>query len=172
MVVRAGPLARFLIVHEYNPMTEYELFYLIGRTKKDAFRTIDADVHAIVETHGGTWLEKQVVEERKLAYPIKHETHGLYIAQRFTLPDRDECDETGTDVSGAIAAITNDLKLHTGVLRALIVRADDLPPLMTKDEKDALRIKKQQERERRKNTAVSASETEQQVDEVLQETTR
>ncbi len=149
-------------------MKEYELFYLIGNSKKDQMRAIDSDVHAIVEKHGGTWLEKQVVEEHALAYPIAHEKRGLYIAQRFTLPDCDEREEQGIVIdSDPIAAITNELKLHDGVLRAIIVRADDLPPLMTQEEKAALRIKKQQERAVREGKDVSHETITEQVDAAL-----
>ncbi len=149
-------------------MKEYELLYLIGESRKGDFKKINDDVHAIVEKYGGTWLDKQVTEEHRLAYEIKHERNGLYVAQRFTLPDRDECEEQGIEYTPhVIAEINRELRLHTGILRALIVKAEDLPPLMTKEEKVALRIKKQQERELRENANVSSEVLDKQVDEAL-----
>ncbi len=149
-------------------MKEYELIYLIGASQKENFRAIDKDVHAIVEKFGGTWLDKQVTEERRLAYEIKHERNGLYVTQRFTLPDVDEREENGIELSdNPIAEINRELGLHTGILRALIVSAEDLPPLMTKEEKDALRIKKQQERELRENKNVSGAAIDKQVEDAL-----
>lgn len=149
-------------------MKEYELLYLIGETQKDNFRTIDADVHAIVEKFGGAWIDKQITEERKLAYEIKHERRGLYVAQRFTLLDADEREEQGVELDKEpITEMNRELGLHTGVLRALIVSAAELPELMTKDEKDALRMKKQQERETRAKKNVSGEEMDKQVEDAL-----
>ncbi len=149
-------------------MKEYELLYLIGASKKGDFATIDKDVHAIVTKHGGTWHDKKVTEERRLAYEIKHERNGLYVAQRFTLPDQDEREEQGIkENTNAIAEINRALTLHTGILRALIINAKELPPLLTKEEKDALRIKKQQERELREGKNVSSETINKQVDDAL-----
>ncbi len=131
-------------------MKEYELLYLIGETQKDNFTSIDKDVHAIIEKYDGTWLDKQVTEERRLAYEIKHERRGLYVAQRFTLLDTDECEEKGiVRDKNPITEMNRELGLHTGILRAIIISAEDLPPLISKEEKEALRAKKQQERELR-----------------------
>lgn len=147
-------------------MKEYELFYLIGETRKGDFRTIDQEVRAIVATHGGTWKDKQVTEERRLAYPIKHERRGLYVAERFTLPDADDRD--GTDLpDNPVAAMSRELGLHAGVLRFIIVDAADLPPLATKDERESAMIAARQAREIRQSAGSSSEDMDKQLAKAL-----
>ncbi|HHH12538.1 MAG TPA: hypothetical protein ENJ77_01530 [Candidatus Moranbacteria bacterium] len=129
-------------------MKEYELFYLIGEKNKGNFRKIDREVRKIVSDFGGKWQEKQVTFERRLAYEIDHQRRGLYVAGRFLLPDKDERDELGEKaIENPVARISEQLSLHKGVLRFIIVDAADLPPLMTKEEKEAAAIARKQKEE-------------------------
>ncbi len=149
-------------------MKEYELLYLIGESRKNDFRAIDKDVHQIVEKYGGSWLKKQVTFERRLAYPIKHERRGLYVAQRFTLPDADEKEKLGDKaIEDPISRINRELILHKGVLRALIVSAEDLPPLMTKEEKEAAEIQRKQKEEIERGKQTDEKEIDDQLKEAL-----
>ncbi len=112
-------------------MVEYELFYLVGESKDAELPRIRQDVEKVVTDNGGTFLSPQTEEKRKLAYLVKKEVRGTYIARRFTLPDKDERDEAGVVVDvHPIALINRTLQLSKDVLRFLILSADDLPELL------------------------------------------
>ena len=107
---------------------EYELFYLVGEKKAAELPQIKETVAKLVTDFGGTFLAPATEENRKLAYEIKGEIRGTYIARRFTLPDRDEI-ERGIDEIHPLKSIERGLMLSKEVLRFLILRADDLPEL-------------------------------------------
>lgn len=102
----------------------YELFYLIGASREAETDKIKEEVKKIVTDNGGEFGEKETLEKRKLAYKVKHETHGIYIAQRFVLGEVQN-----------IQDINSKLNLNAGVLRFVISKADDLPELKTKEER-------------------------------------
>jgi ribosomal protein S6 len=106
---------------------EYEVFYLVGERKETELPRIRTDIQKLVEGMGGSFLEQETTDRRRLAYPIKKETRGTYVARRFTLPDIDERGEEAT--GNPIEEISRKLKLSVDVLRFLIVRAEDLPEL-------------------------------------------
>lgn len=103
---------------------KYELFYLVAGSREAELETIKAATQEIVTAEGGAFEEKEVVERRKLAYQIKHETHGFYVARRFAIEDPEK-----------LQTITKKLNLHTSILRSIISRAEDLPELKTKEER-------------------------------------
>lgn len=103
---------------------KYELFYLIGASREADMEKIREDVKKTVQDTGGVFEEKETLEKRRLAYKIKHETHGIFIAQRFELPEI----ETIKDIS-------QKLNLYTGVLRFVISRTEDLPEMKSKEER-------------------------------------
>lgn len=102
---------------------KYELFYLIGSTKEAELENIKKEVATIIEENDGVFEEKEVVEKRKMSYEIKHETHGIYVARRFEMD------------SEKINEVIKKLNLNSGVLRFVLSRADELPPLKTKEER-------------------------------------
>lgn len=102
----------------------YELFYLVGISKESELPKIKEDIKKIVLEEGGIFEEKETEEKRKLSYAVKHETHGIYTAQRFALEDTDK-----------IQTINKKINLYSDVLRFLISRTDDLPELRTKEER-------------------------------------
>ncbi|HCU70907.1 MAG TPA: 30S ribosomal protein S6 [Candidatus Moranbacteria bacterium] len=103
---------------------KYELFYLVAGSRETELEAIKAATEEIITTEGGAFEEKEVVERRKLAYEIKHETHGFYVARRFEIEDTQK-----------IQSITRKLNLHTGILRSIISNASELPELKTKEER-------------------------------------
>lgn len=109
----------------------YELFYLVGVSKELELEKIKAEVDEIITSHKGVFEEKMTEEKRKMAYKIKKDTHGIYIAKRFSLENTIESKE-----------IINKLNLHSGVLRFIISDASQLPELKTKEE----RIKQEEKR--------------------------
>ncbi len=111
-------------------MVEYELFYLVGESKDAELARIKQDVERVVTENDGTFLAPQTEEKRKLAYMVKKESRGTYIARRFTLPDKDERDEQGNTVEiHPLVTINRTLQLSKDVLRFLIVNAEAMPEL-------------------------------------------
>lgn len=111
-------------------MIEYELFYLIGESKEADMTRIKEEVKAIVEAEGGAYVGEEKLEKRKLAYSVKREIRGTYIAQRFTTPDKNDREasvEAGEQ--SIIARIDHKITLYRDVLRFMIVRAEGLPAL-------------------------------------------
>lgn len=111
-------------------MLEYELFYLVGESKDAELPRIREDVEKLIVSFGGTFLPAQTEEKRKLAYLVKKEVRGTYIARRFTLPDKDEQDEKGVASEvHPLVEINRALQLSKDVLRFLIVSAKGMPEL-------------------------------------------
>lgn len=114
-------------------MREYEIFYLVGETKDAELPRIKTDVEALLVGEGATFLDGETMDKRKLAYLIKKEVRGTYIARRFTVPQEEEALASELakreDTLDFIARVTKKLNLSKDVLRFLILRADDLPAL-------------------------------------------
>jgi ribosomal protein S6 len=105
---------------------KYELFYLIRASDESEFEKIKQSVSEMVASSGGVFEEKETLERRKLSYKIKHETHGIYVAQRFELEDIQK-----------IIEISQKMNLNPKVLRFIISRASELPELLSKEERMA-----------------------------------
>lgn len=112
-------------------MVEYELLYLVGESKESELPRIREAIEKIVVVGGGAFLVPLTEEKRKMAYQVKGEERGTYIARRFTLQDKDERDAEGVAEGEAhpLAAINRALQLSKDILRFLIVSAKDLPEL-------------------------------------------
>lgn len=132
----------------------YELFYLVGASKDAELEKIKSDVSSIITAQGGVFEEKETLEKRRLAYEVKHETHGIYVAQRFEME------------SEKIQDVINKVNLYTGVLRFVISRADELPEMRSKEERiaDAEAAPKEreiaQDRKEKRETEVQQKVTE------------
>jgi len=105
---------------------KYELFYLVAASKETELEAIKKEAEEIVTSEGGVFEEKEVAEKRKLAYQIKHETHGVYVAQRFNIEETEK-----------LQSITRRLNLCVNILRSVVSRASELPELKTKEERIA-----------------------------------
>jgi small subunit ribosomal protein S6 len=101
----------------------YELFYLIGASREADAEKIKEDIMKMVTDAGGEFSEKETLEKRRLAYQIKHESHGIYIAQRFELE------------SEKVPELHKKINLYPNLLRFIISRADELPELKSKEER-------------------------------------
>ena len=137
----------------------YELLYLIAASREADLDTIKKEVEAIITTEGGVFEEKEVVEKRKLAYLINHETHGFYVARRFESADTQKNQE-----------ITRNLNLYTSILRSIISLASELPELKTKEERIASASAKQERKPKAEKTTVAATKTKSVVRAVKEET--
>ena len=98
---------------------EYEICYLIGESKELNLDSIKEGVEKIVENAGGSFLEGEFQEKRKMAYEIEKEIRGTYVARRFEVKK----------VNGAVDEITKELNLNNDVLRFIVVKTDELPEL-------------------------------------------
>lgn len=110
---------------------EYELYYLVGELKEAALPKIREEVERIVKSFGGEFLLAETSEKRTLAYLVRKEKRGTYIARRFSLPGKSDEPfvEEAEPKEHAIFGIDRELKLYQDVSRFLILRADDLPEL-------------------------------------------
>jgi ribosomal protein S6 len=118
---------------------KYELFYLIGASNESEFEKIKQSVSETILASEGVFDEKETLERRKLSYKIKHETHGIYIAQRFELEDVQKINE-----------ISQKMNLNSKVLRFIISRASELPELRSKEERMADQEKRSAQSEKPK----------------------
>ncbi len=127
----------------------YELFYLIGASKEAEVARIKEEIQKMIEELGGVFEKKETQEKRRLAYDIKHEGHGIYIAQRFELSSTEKLEE-----------IKNKLNLNQDIFRFMISRADELPELTTKEERENQTKKEEKEiQERTSEQAPTKKET-------------
>ena len=111
-------------------MIEYELYYLVGESKESELPRIKGDVEKIITAEGGVFLAPVTEEKRKMAYQVKKEDRGTYIARRFTLLDKDEFEASGKEAgTHPLATINRALQLSKDVLRFIIILAKDLPEL-------------------------------------------
>lgn len=104
---------------------EYEICYLIGETKEIDLEKIRKEVEKSIEKNEGKLIEGEFVIKRRLAYQIKNEARGTYVAKRFSLPGKDERDERKIE-SNLVEKITKEVKFNPNILRFIIVKTDDL----------------------------------------------
>lgn len=110
---------------------EYELMFLVAENKRAELEQIKKTVQELVEKAGGMWTKESLEFERKLAYKIQHNWRGIYFVQRFTLPNKDEKGdlEENEESKSPIEEITIQMNLQQNILRYIVVRSEDLPPL-------------------------------------------
>jgi ribosomal protein S6 len=113
---------------------QYELFYLVGESKESQLDQIKEGVKKIVANEGGNLLEPEIIEKRKMSYKIGSDYRGIYVAQRFEVPDSIQSEKDG-DVPGInnINSINKKLNLNQDVLRFMIIKADGLPELKPRE---------------------------------------
>jgi ribosomal protein S6 len=110
---------------------QYELFYLIGESKEQDLEKIKGDIKKIVTDEGGKFQEPEIIEKRKMAYKIKSDFRGSYIAQRFSLPEKDADENIGENT---IQKINKQINLYRNILRFILIKADELPELKAREE--------------------------------------
>lgn len=97
---------------------EYELLFFTSVSNEDRVDTIKKDLTEILENLGGKLLGGFTdIGKRKLAYPIRRDTHAFYSWARFTLDDESR---------NNIPEINKRISLNDEVIRHLIVRADEI----------------------------------------------
>ncbi len=108
---------------------QYELCYLIGESKNSLLDRIKREVEELVTQEGADLLEPEFLEKRKMAYKVKGETRGIYIARRFEVSEKDFEENSEGAKKDAVVNISKKLKVNPNILRFIIVKAEDLPPL-------------------------------------------
>lgn len=109
----------------------YELFYLVLDSKESEMPAIRKQVEEVVSELGGTFLTEETEEKRNLAYEIRKERRGTYVARRFTMPvSGDEpFSEKEEEAVNPVDEMDRKLRLLDGVARFILVRAERLPEL-------------------------------------------
>lgn len=127
---------------------QYELFYLVGASREAGLDKIKKGAAEIVTSEGGIFEEKQITEKRKLAYGVRRENYGFYVAQRFNLEDTEK-----------LRAISKKLNLYPDILRFLITKASELPELTSREErKEKESIKPKYEARKEKPVEIKKAE--------------
>jgi small subunit ribosomal protein S6 len=107
----------------------YECMWVVdANVGREDYNKLIAGLKEIVEKGGGTWVNADKWEERRLAYPIKKKKRVLYVINHFTAP------------SEAITEIDRNARLSELVLRHMITVDEDglatTPPARSPDDDD------------------------------------
>ncbi len=107
----------------------YEAMWVVDvNNARDEFTKCIAGIKEIVEKGGGTWINADKWEERKLAYPIKKKKRALYVINHFSAPTE------------SIVKIERNARLSDLILRHMILVDEDglatTPPVRTIEDDD------------------------------------
>ena len=94
----------------------YEGMFLVDNDLVRAdWAAVKSLVTGLLEKHGGTVRSARRWDERALAYPVKGRRRGTFMLVYVDLP------------GDAMETLKRDLEITDGVLRYLILRADEVP---------------------------------------------
>ncbi len=97
---------------------EYELLFFTTVANEERIGEIKKELTGILESLGGKSLgDFSDIGKRKLAYPIKRNTHAFFSFVRFELDDEGKQN---------IPEIGKRISLYDKVMRHMIVRADEI----------------------------------------------
>lgn len=107
----------------------YECMWVVdANTGREDYTKVVAGLKEIVEKGGGSWVNGDKWEERRLAYPIKKKKRGLYIISHFSAATEN------------VVKIDRQAKLADLVLRHMITVDEDglitTPPVRGLDDDD------------------------------------
>ena len=107
----------------------YEAMWVVdANAGREDFNKVLGGIREIVEKGGGSWINADKWEERKLAYPIKKKKRGLYIINHFSAPTE------------AVVKIERNARLSDLVIRHMILVDEDglttSPPVRTLEDED------------------------------------
>ena len=101
------------------PLRPYEITYIIDPdVTEDDFTALVERYRALAEAQGATELrvDTRTLGRRSLAYAIKHKRVGHYVIMNFM------------SEPAAPAELERVLKINDAILRAMVVRLDEMPP--------------------------------------------
>lgn len=114
-------------------MRKYETFFIVDPDLPDeANSVVDNKVQSIVTSNGGEVLAYTPWGKRKLAYPIRKHTRGLYVLMEYS------------GESDMVAELERNLRIDERVLKFITVKLED-------------RFDPEKERERRAAAAAAAA---------------
>lgn len=107
----------------------YEAMWIVdANTAREDFNKCLHAIREVIEKGGGTWINGDKWEERKLAYPIRKKKRGLYIITHFSAPTE------------SVIKIDRAAKLAELVLRHMILVDEDglatTPPVRNLEDED------------------------------------
>ena len=107
----------------------YEAMWVVdANSGREDFNKVVAGIKEVVEKGGGSWINVDKWEERKLAYPIKKKKRGLYIINHFSAPTE------------AVIKIDRNARLSDLILRHMILVDEDglstVMPVRTLEDED------------------------------------
>ena len=107
----------------------YECMWVVdANTGREDYNKVLAAIREVVEKGGGTWINADKWEERRLAYQSKKRKRGLYIINHFSAPHE------------AVAKIDRNARLSDVILRHMITVDEDglttSPPVRALDDDD------------------------------------
>src|SRR5687767_8016641 len=107
----------------------YEAMWVVdANTGREDYNKVIAAIKEIVEKGGGSWINADRWEERRLAYQIKKKKRGLFIINHFSAPTE------------AVTKIDRNARLSDLILRHMITVDEDglstSPPVRTIEDDD------------------------------------
>jgi small subunit ribosomal protein S6 len=130
---------------------EYELLFFTSLANEERVGEIKGEIEeAIVARGGKISAEFSDIGKRKLAYPIKKQTHAFFSFCHFTMDEKDNLPE-----------LNRRLNLNEKIMRHLIVRADEIGKPISAQSLQTQR----QETKTETPTAPAAAKTEQKSEE-------
>lgn len=95
-------------------MRKYETFFIVDPDLPDDIHSvIDDKLQSIVQSNGGSVLSYVPWGKRKLAYPIKKRSRGLYVLMEYA------------GGSKLVAELERNLRLDERIIKFLTVKLDD-----------------------------------------------
>jgi small subunit ribosomal protein S6 len=138
-------------------LRDYELVCVLDGALDDAqIQEMNQRLSGLIESEGGVIENVRTSELRRLAYPIKKKTEGVYVVINFRLPP------------SSVQPLDRVLRLEEHILRHRIFVSETPPPLAHVREKVA-QVEMAEETEALDDTAPPASEeVSQEVDEAAE----
>lgn len=108
-------------------MKLYEGMFLVDSRKANRdWDSVEQHLTEILNKCGASIHRISRWAERKLAYPVKKHTRGVYVLTYFETPDED----------GIITEIYRQVEISDAIIRALVLRIKEVPPEEEKPAED------------------------------------
>ncbi len=96
-------------------MPSYELTYILRAQDEPALNALNERIANLIASSGGEITARNEWGRRRLAYPIRKNNEGFYVALNVNLPPQ------------SVRTVERGLQLNDDVLRYLVVRAEETP---------------------------------------------
>lgn len=90
----------------------YTGLFIISPDKRDSLGDVKTSIGSIVSDNSGKVVKETEIGEKKLAYPIRKKTEGVYYEIAFTAP------------SESIEKMTKQFQINTDILRTVITAVE------------------------------------------------